>query len=120
MTSTRHILLIVDEQTSFFRALERAFGEKFDELLHAPTVGTALELLEAYPVTHLVAPLDLGDGQSSFELIPKLRHAYPSIACAVVHASLSSLGEEIPPEIDAVQLEPLSPAVLLAVLKREW
>lgn len=99
----QRILLIIDKDDAFGRALERALKRHFDHIYVATTSAYAFGVLSDIPVTHLIANHDLGIPRfSGINVILYWRNERPKIEKAILLA-----GGELPKideyeEIDAV------------------
>jgi ActR/RegA family two-component response regulator len=115
----RGTLLIVDDDLAVCRALKRALGRHFDEVLLAHDPEMAERVLEACRITHLVCDFNLGPGiPLGIDLLPGWRRANPFIKRAVVFTGTDLTDHPISPLVDRVLNKADGPDRLLEALRR--
>ena len=119
MSSSRPILLIVDDEVRILAALRRALRKEGYRIITAESTGRALELLAEHPVDLVLSDHKM-PGMSGVELLAEARRLRPMAACilitgwteAVPKAEMASVG------IEAMIPKPWDDAQLKACLRR--
>lgn len=119
-TSAGKVVLVVDDEPVFCRAMERLLGRSFEAVLVAETPAEAEQLLEANPVTHLVCDYRLGRSLPPGTVyVAKWRERYPGICRAVVFTGALDYYVKGAEGVDAVRAKGIDPDELTAVVLGE-
>ncbi|MDD5306862.1 MAG: hypothetical protein PHU25_06025 [Deltaproteobacteria bacterium] len=120
MNEGKKTLLIVDDEARVAKALTRAMGRYFDEVLSAGTASIASSILAENKVTHVICDHWLGEGDPlGLDLVPEWRRSYPAIERAVIMTGLDEKTLIADSGIDAIVSKLTRSEELARVLDRK-
>jgi two-component system response regulator RegA len=92
-----HLLLIIEDDAAFARALGRSFERRNYKVLHAASLDDAAELLRQHSPTHAVVDLKLNDNTSGLACVQMLHQHDPNMLIVVLtgFASINTAVEAI-------------------------
>jgi CheY-like chemotaxis protein len=97
------ILLVLDDEATVCRSLQRVLGKTFDEILTAETPADAETILGSRAVTHLLCDHLLGPGQpTGHDLATRWRAEHPSLEQVVLLTGADVSRLEVSDAIDRV------------------
>jgi len=91
------LLLIIEDDAAFARALGRSFERRNYKVLHAASLDDAAELLQQHSPTHAVVDLKLNDNTSGLACVQMLHQHDPNMLIVVLtgFASINTAVEAI-------------------------
>jgi two-component system response regulator RegA len=91
------LLLIIEDDAAFARALGRSFERRNYTVLHAASLDAAAELLQQHSPTHAVVDLKLNDSTSGLACVQMLHQHDPNMLIVVLtgFASINTAVEAI-------------------------
>jgi two-component system, response regulator RegA len=91
------LLLIIEDDAAFARALGRSFERRSYKVLHAASLDEAAELLRQHTPTHAVVDLKLNDNTSGLACVQMLHQHDPNMLIVVLtgFASINTAVEAI-------------------------
>lgn len=113
----RRVVLVVDDEPVFCRAMARLLGRSFDAVLLAGTPEEAEQILETNPVTHLVCDYRLGRAlPPGTVFVAKWRERFPNICRAVVFTGALDYYVKAAEGVDAVRAKGIDPSEVTATV----
>jgi ActR/RegA family two-component response regulator len=112
------VVLVVDDEPVFCRALSRVLEKSFDEVHVATVPAQAEQVLESFPITHLVCDYRLGEHlPPGTVFVSKWRRRFANIRRAIVlTGAMDYYVFDVPPEVDAVRAKGIDNDDLVATI----